>query len=310
MATSFLKTPRLQKSGLPYPTVSQWKLGTNLNPIRVPHPLSDIATGWGDEEPPEVEPDPDDPEAEPSPAPTPSGGGGGGGGGGTDSLLGDLEDLFQPDKFSRSWNYTGLPVESRDALVESIIPELINKAMGLSGEIDQFESDSLSSITSRYGEGKEEYQSNIQDAKGEIDEYTKLASRSYEIQGRQALEGAMTDILNDLANRNILHSSIAGDAIAKASSEIIETYATKGFEAAMKAAELRLELSAEEAETLLDLVISQSQAEQGVRSEAMGQRAGLPVTLAAIANLGRYSAGGSENPLEPYQLLANFIAAY
>ena len=240
-----------------------------------------------------------------------SGGSGeGGGGGGDDAMFGDLEDIFQPDLFSTSSSYEGLGEEYTEQISSSIIPALIESALGLSGEIDTFEDKSLTGITSGYEAAESDYKGNISDALAEIDEYTRLASRNYELQAQEALSGSMTDILNSLANKNVLNSSIASDTIAKAAAEIIVTYTEKGYDAAIQAAEWRYGLNAQEAETLVDLAVSQTNAEQGVRSEAMGYRAGVPATLAAVGSLGRYSESESSDPLQPYELLANFIMGY
>ena len=240
-----------------------------------------------------------------------SGGSGEDGGDGSgDAMFGDLEDIFQPDLFSSSSSYEGLPEEYRDQINESIIPAVIESALGLSGEIDTFEDKSLTGITSGYEAAESDYKGNISDALAEIDEYTRLASRNYELQAQEALSGSMTDILNSLANKNVLNSSIASDTIAKAAAEIIVTYTEKGYDAAIQAAEWRYGLNAQEAETLVDLAVSQTNAEQGVRSEAMGYRAGVPATLAAVGSLGRYSESESSDPLQPYELLANFIMGY
>ncbi len=225
-------------------------------------------------------------------------------------LIGNIPELFQPNKYQSSSGYEGLPKAWRNRLAEGIIPELIKRAKALGGEINEFESGSLSEIGNQYAAGKQEYQSNVQKALAEITKYTKTAGINFQKQSRNALTGSMTGILNELANRNVLSSSVASDAISKAAAEIIPLYSQKGYEAAMQETQWRYGLNTQEAETLLKLVTSQATAEQGVRSTAMGQRAGLPVTLASIAQLSRYSESKSSNPLQPYQLLANFIMGY
>ena len=217
-----------------------------------------------------------------------------------------LPDLFQPDKYPKS--YSGLPPKWRDKIAEGTIPELIKRVQAMGGEIDKFESGSLTDLGGRYDEGREEYRGNIQAALAEVDKYSKLASRGFENQGQRALQGAMPGILNQLANRNVINSSMGSDAIAKAAAEIVPLYSQMGYDAAMEAARTRHGLNAEQAETLLGLTTSQATSEQGIRSEAMGHRAGMPAMLAGVAALSNYSK--NTNELAPYQLLANFIMGY
>ena len=125
-------------------------------------------------------------------------------------------------------------------------------------------------------------------AMGDLGLYTKLAARAYRNASQQALNQMMPGILNQLAQRNVLKSSAAPDTIAKAAGEVIPLYAQKGYEAAMQEASGR----------------------QTIRQTAFGARNQYPAILSAVTALSNYSESYTENPLAPYELLANFIMSY
>ena len=94
----------------------------------------------------------------------------------------------------------------------------------------------------------------------EITKYNKMAYRRYRREGENALESAMPDVLNQLANRNMLNSSVASDSISKVANEIVQTYATKGYESAMATAQQRFGLKQHEADALLELATARTEA--------------------------------------------------
>jgi len=81
----------------------------------------------------------------------------------------------------------------------------------------------------------------------------------------------LTGILNNLASRGVLNSSVASDAISKGMGNVVNQTAQKGYEAAALGSSMKAE---------------------------------LPKLLAAVAELGKYSE--TSNPLQPYALLAQY----
>ena len=224
--------------------------------------------------------------------------------------FGDLPDLFQPDKYPKSGSYSGLPEDYRDMVAGRAIPLLLNTVEKLPGQIDKYESDSLGALGSEFDASGADFQQRIMAALQEIDKYNKLAARSYQKQGQRAIGNMLPDVLNNLANRNVLQSSVASDTIGTAAAEIVKEYSQKGYESAMQTAQQRFGLKQHEADKLLELAVSKSGALQETRTHAMDLRQQLPGIMSTVGALANYSESFSENPLAPYELLANFVMNY
>jgi len=172
------------------------------------------------------------------------------------AVSGNNPEMFQPDLYptssgtNTSTSYSGLPSEYLDQLMQGLMPELMRSIQGMPQAID---------------------------------EYTGKASQMYEGMGRRLLDDAMPGILNNLAGRNVLNSSVASDAISKTATNIIPMFTDAALQAGMKGAEMK---------------------------------ANIPSILGNIANLGRVSESSAEgtsessNPLAPYELLSNFTLNY
>jgi hypothetical protein len=145
-------------------------------------------------------------------------------------------DIFQPDKYQQS--RSGLPEEYQLQILESLIPKLLESVEGYEGNIDKS---------------------------------TQAAQELFETQSRRGMKDQLQGILNSLAGRNILNSSVASDAISKGMGDIVQTGAQKGYESQMTNAALKAQ---------------------------------LPALLANIAQLGQSST--SSDPLEPYKLLSQY----
>lgn len=156
--------------------------------------------------------------------------------GASENTSSGLVDIFQPDKFSSSWS--GLPMERREEILAALVPKLL---------------------------------SSVENYEGNIDKSTQAAQELFQSQTRQGMKGTLKEILNNLASKNVLNSSVGSDAISKGMSNVVRAGADKGYETSMNNAALKAQ---------------------------------LPALLANITQLG----GGSfsSDPLEPYKLLAQY----
>ena len=226
------------------------------------------------------------------------------------SPFGDLPDLFQPDKYPWSQSYSGLPPDYRDMVAQRAVPLMLDTVEKLPGQINKYESTSLGELGPAFDQAGEDFQSRVTTALENIDKYNKLASRYYRKEGEHAIGDMLPGVLNNLASRNVLQSSVASDTIGAAASEIVKEYASKGYESAMATAQQRFGLQQHEADKLLDLSVSKQGALQDVRNRAMDMRHQLPGIMSSVAGLANYSESYSENPLAPYELLSNFVLNY
>jgi hypothetical protein len=101
---------------------------------------------------------------------------------------------------------SGLPEKYQESLLSSIIPELIKASQSYKSDVDK----------------------GMQDAQGMYKAITDQLSK-------ETLPG----VLNDLANRNVIDSSIASDAIAKANSNIATTAGIQAYQSGVDAAKLK-----------------------------------------------------------------------
>lgn len=233
-----------------------------------------------------------------------------GGGGPPGNDWGDLPELFQPDLYPKSGSYTGLPTDARDQVADRAIPLMLDTLDKLPGQIQNYESTSLDRLGQDFDTAGGDFQRRIMESLGEITKYNKMAYRRYRREGENALESAMPNVLNQLANRNMLNSSVASDSISKVANEIVQTYATKGYESAMATAQQRFGLKQHEADSLLTLATGRTGAMQQTRTHAMDLRQQLPSIMASVGALANYGESFSENPLAPYELLANFVTNF
>jgi hypothetical protein len=187
-----------------------------------------------------------------------------------------LVDIFQPGKFSSSQNasqsastssgqslsgnnsFSGLDAKNRNKVLESTIPKLV---------------DSVNN-----------YESNI-------DKSTGAAQEMFNSQSRNTIRNNLQGILNNLASKNMLNSSVASDSIGNSMSNLARTGAEKGFEAAMTGAALKAQLP-----QLLGNLIN-----LGKYSEGQGFGSSTNQSQSNSSSFGQ-----SSNPLEPYQLLAQY----
>ncbi len=279
-----------------------------------------------------------------------SGGGGGSGSGGSSgsSGSGGLPNLFQPDKFQRSSSsnrsssrgYTGLPRDSVQQIADVAVPEMLDSIGNIRPDIENYlnegmarakgyQKSSIKDLRKDYNQAKGVFSGQMDTARAEAGEYTKAASKLFQRQARQALEGPMTNILNNLANKNVLKSSQAEWAISDAAQQIVPLYANKGYEAALVETQMRYNLNVHEADELLKAATWYSDQKQGIKDTAFTAqeqqadlaaklKANIPNILSSIAALAKYSESSasssgssmSENPLQPYQLMSDFLLRY
>ena len=135
--------------------------------------------------------------------------------------------------------YSGLPESYRDQLLGFVMPQLQQSVENLPGNIDAYTQNSLGTY------------------RQELDSY---------------LKENIPKVIGDLAKRGILDSSMASDIISKTTSQAALGSATKGYETAQKAAELKLN---------------------------------IPNTLAGLLEYGRYN----EDPTVMYQTMAQLLAS-
>ena len=149
----------------------------------------------------------------------------------------NTQNILQPDKYSSS--YSGIGADNQSELMGAVLPQLTNS---------------------------------MTNYRSDIDKSTKAAQEGFTSMNKQAMTSGLQSILNNLASRGMLNSSVASDTISKGMTDITNTNSDKYFQAAMQNAVMKAE---------------------------------EPTMLAKIASLGSYSQ--SSNPLEPYELMANFF---
>lgn len=150
-------------------------------------------------------------------------------------------DIFQPGQYPTSVSRTGLPQEFTGPLLEGILPQLQQATADLPGQV------------------------------GEWTEQAKALSQSA---SRNLLQGAMTNVMADLAKRGVLKSSVAERAIGRAGAGV----ATQ---------------------------LGQQMAQIGMQGATL--RSQVPGILAGVAGLGQVSEARQEDPLAPYNLYSQFI---
>jgi len=146
-----------------------------------------------------------------------------------------------------------------------------------------------------------------------IDDYVTNAANMYEGQARTLMGDAMQGLMNNLAGRNMLNSSVAGDAISKTMAQIFPTFADKTFQAGMEGANMRLQMP-----QILGNLAQLGQFSTGLggsQSTNQGQSAsgslGTSASTSQSANQSRSAAGSqTANPLAPFELVADFLLNY
>jgi len=146
-----------------------------------------------------------------------------------------------------------------------------------------------------------------------IDDYVGNAANMYEGQARTLMGDAMQGLLNNLAGRNMLNSSVAGDAISKTMGQIFPTFADKTYQAGMEGANMRLQMP-----QILGNLAQLGQFSTGLggsQSTNLGQSAsgslGTSASTSQSANQSRSAAGSqTANPLAPFELVADFLLNY
>ena len=185
------------------------------------------------------------------------GGGGGGGGGGADIFQSDLypksESNSTSTSTSTSASRSGLEDKYIDQIMGATVPELTKSISGLSDAPNQ---------------------------------YAQNAIEKGNASGKEALKFAGQNVLESMANRNMINSSVAGDAMGNAIGGVAKNTQNLGYQAGMDEANMKMS---------------------------------VPQILASLASLGNVSqASGvssstsdsnslSEQPNVPYQNAMNFI---
>ena len=154
-----------------------------------------------------------------------------------DENQGENIQMFQPGLVPGS--YSGLPEGYRDSFLNTLMPKL--------------------------NEGINNYNTNIDTA------YNLADQRALSTAKKSMREGAGS-ILNNLANRNVLNSTVASDALSKGMSDISNQAADRSYQAG---------------------------------SAAAAMKANYPSVLGNLAQLGSYSE--QNDPLDPYRLVSNMF---
>lgn len=182
-----------------------------------------------------------------------------------DPTTGGMADIFQPGKFpysrttsggqqvSGSTQFAGLPGQFPTQLLEKLIPQLLGAVKGLPGTIEQYTTGA-----------------------------TDLAQQA----GRKFMEQSLTPLLNQLASRNILQSSITGNVMGDVAGRAAEQVQGLGYQAGMRGAEMAYGMPG-----------------------MLGQLAGLgQVSRGVSGGIGtQYTQAEQADPLAPYKLLSNFM---
>lgn len=124
---------------------------------------------------------------------------------------------------SSSNSYSGLPADYRDRLLQATMPTL---------------------------------EASVSNMVGNADAYANKANAQYSYMMNEALLPAIRQAIGSLANRGVLSSTVASDAIGNVASDAATQAGEKGYETAMKAALMKY---------------------------------GIPEILASVLNLGQYS---------------------
>lgn len=113
---------------------------------------------------------------------------------------------IKSESTSASDSYSGLPMNYRDQLLQSLMPTLNNSVVNMESNIDK---------------------------------YTQEALASYEQERQNAIRTGLPAAISNLANRGIINSSQGNEILAKVLSDAATAASDKGYETAMKAALLK-----------------------------------------------------------------------
>ena len=144
---------------------------------------------------------------------------------------------------SSSNSYSGLPSQYRDQLLAALMPQL---------------------------------NSSVQNMEGNIDQYTNQALGSYQQSMQNALKHNIPAMIQELAKRGIINSTVGGDALGTVGSNAAIDASTKGYETSMQAALLKSQMP-----TILSQIAQLGQSQ--------------------TANAASESSGGSTNQSSSYQ---------
>jgi len=204
--------------------------------------------------------------------------------GDTTGSTGGLADLFQPNLYSNSSSYgssgsvnnsnsnslglsnsfNGLDPQYRNAIASGVLPQLLSAVAGLNNVPGQ----TAQAAQSMYG--------NL---------------------SRQALEQSMPDILNQLASRGVLNSSVGSDAISNSANTIIPQFANAGYQSQIDAGKMQMQIP-----NILGTLMGLGNFNT---SEGTNLSNSTSSGLSSATNTSQ-----SSDPLEPYQLLSNFLMGY
>jgi len=137
--------------------------------------------------------------------------------------------------------------------------------------------------------------SSAQNLPQNISNYVGNANQMYQQQSRRALEEAMPGVLNNLAARNMLNSSVASDAVSKTAQQIIPYFADKTMQAGMDAAQMQMNVPSilSNLAALGQYSTGMGQSTGGSLGESFGQSMGQSQAQNTGMSFGQ-SVGGSQ----------------
>ena len=170
----------------------------------------------------------------------------------------------QSNTSGTSENYSGLDAQYRTGILSSVLPQL---------------------------------QASLANFNQVPAQYADSASRLYGNLSRQALDQSLPEILQQLASRGMLNSSVGSDAISNAAMQIIPQFANQGYQAQMNAGQMQMQIPS----------ILATLAQLGQYSQGSSQQSG---TSGSTNNASSLNYSQNQNPLAPYELLSNFLMGY
>lgn len=181
-----------------------------------------------------------------------------------------------------TYSWSGLPKQHREGLLSSIMPQLQTAAGAYPGTVTA----GFDKARGTLGELSNLYQA----MPGQVSGYMGRQMRGFKDVAAEAGQG----LLNQLAGRNMLGSSMAGDAGV----QLMKGLNQQGWG---KLADLGYGTTMTSQLGLADVFNQLAKLDIG-ETEMLGEYPGL---LAQIAALGR----GTEDPFQPYQAFLNFMGA-
>lgn len=152
--------------------------------------------------------------------------------------------------------YSGLPPEYLQQLMEFVMPQLFGQVGGWQDYVNQFQQQAGGAFTPVGARGRSGQRNvdtrgvyspiDLQGSLANIDESTQNALGIYQQQLNDYLGEAIPGEINQLANRGVLDSSVAGDTLAQTAALGAQQASTKGYETLMNAAQQKAGLQQQE----------------------------------------------------------------